>query len=210
MKRFASILGLLAAGVIALLVIPTGTAYAAPADTTSRPALDAGVAKVSLVGADYGTILVKLTDGSVFARTGDVLRVVDASGVTTERIDLRHVKAADRVVPMTAKVSAEGTEVELVPQVARHNVAKKKQRLTKAQAYNDMIAKANNNWSCAAPTVIAGAVIGGLIGLFFIVGWILGAGIGAVVGANMGYGNCGKGSKRGETVRAFWTWWNTP
>lgn len=210
MKRFALILVMLAAGVVALLVIPSGTAYAAPAVTASRASLDAGVAKASLAGADYGTILVELTNGSSFVSSGTSLDVVDAAGRTTERIDLANFRAADQTVPLTAKVSADRHSVALVPQVDRHTVAKKKKRLTKAQAYDDMIKKANNNWSCAAPSVIGGAVIGGLIGLFFIVGWIIGAGIGAVVGANIGYGNCGKGAKRGETVRAFWTWWNTP
>lgn len=208
MKRLASLFTLLAAGVVALLVVPTGTASAAPAQ---RPALDAGVANVSLVGADYGAILVKLTDGSTFHRVGESLRVVNRAGATTERIDLRHFTTGDRVVPMAAAVSADRASAEFVPQVARHTVAQpKKKRLTKAQAYNDLVAKANNNWNCAAPSVIGGAVIGGLIGLFVIVGWIPGAIIGAAIGANNGYGACGKGPKRGETVRAFWTWWNTP
>lgn len=210
MRRFASILGLLAAAVITLLVVPAGTAHAEP--VASRTALDAGAAKVSLGGADYGSIIVELAKGSVFQQSGDSLNVVNAAGVTTERIDLKNFAAADQVVPLKAALSADKTVVELLPQVAKNDVAKKKKpkRLTKAQAYDDMIRKANNNWSCAAPSVIAGAVIGGLIGLFFIVGWIIGAGIGAVIGADIGYGNCGKGKAKGETVRAFWTWWNTP
>ncbi|NDK91620.1 hypothetical protein GYA93_18850 [Gordonia desulfuricans] len=209
MRRFASILGLLAAAMVTLLVVPSGTAHADPA--ASRAALNGGAAKVSLGGADYGSIIVELAHGSHFRQAGNSLHVVNASGVTTETIDLAHFAAADQVVPLKATLSADGTVADLVPQATRHEVANKKpQRLTKAQAYDDMIRKANNNWSCAAPTVIAGAVIGGLIGLFVIVGWVIGAGIGAVIGADIGYGNCGKGKAKGETVRAFWTWWNTP
>lgn len=205
MKRIASIMGMLAVAFAALLVVPLGTANAAP-----RAMLGTGDVRGVLTGADYDTIHLQLNKGT-FKQSGDTLMVRNALGVTTERISLTSHQVAGKTIPMKAVVASDAKSVDLKPQVAKvakndvafkHNVAK----MTKAQAWNNLVTKANNNWSCAAPSVLVGAIVGGLIGFFVIVGAFWGIAAGAAVGAYIGYSNC----RGGETIRAFWTWWNTP
>jgi len=191
MNRITSVLGMLAAAVAALLVVPLGTANAAPA------AVKAGDAQISLVN-DYQTVSVKLHN-SVFRQQGDSLAIVNSLGKTTDRIPLV-VKSEGKSVPVSARVAADRKSAELTPhftktQVAKHNV----KGMTKAQAYNDLVNKANKNFNCALPAIAVGAIIGFFV---FFVGWV----IGGLIGAYIGYSNCGGG----ETIRAGQRWLSAP
>ena len=67
--------------------------------------------------------------------------------------------------------------------------------MTKAQAYNDLVNKANKNFNCALPAIAVGAIIGFFV---FFVGWV----IGWPDRCPIGYSNRGGG----ETIRAGQRW----
>lgn len=201
MKRLASVLGMIAIALTALLVVPTATAGAQPAAASG---VDNGNVRVSAVN-DYQTVLVQLRKGSI-KQVGNSVLLQDAKGKTTDRVPLT-VKGQDgKAIPVRAQVAADGKSAEFTPLASKHDVAKRKQgkKMTKAQAYDDMMRKANKHWACASPAVI----IGGIIGFFIF--WPITLPLGLAIGANIGYGNCGVGKQRGEAVTAFWKWYNTP
>jgi uncharacterized protein YcfJ len=196
-------MGMLAVAFAALLVVPLGTANAAP-----RAMLGTGDVRGVLTGTDYDTIHLQLNKGT-FKQSGDTLMVRNALGVTTERISLTSHQVVGKTIPMKAVVASDAKSVDLKPQVAKvaHPVAAKHNAAqTKAQAWNNLVAKANNNLSCATPSIIVGAIVGGILGFLIIIGAFWGIAAGAAVGAYIGYNSC----RGGETIRAFWTWWNTP
>ncbi len=195
MKRINSVLGMLAAAVAALLIVPLGTAAAAP-----RAGLTAGDVHASVTGADSQTVSLRLAKGT-FTTVGSTLKVANAQGVTTETINLNH-KVGAQVVPLRASVSKDHQSVDLSPMVKQH---RRQVSSTKDKAWNDLMMKANRNWPCAAPATIIGFVIG-----LFIPFWIVTLPLATAIGAYIGYSNCGVGKARGETVRAFNTWMSTP
>lgn len=197
MRKVFSILGALAAAVVALLVVPFGTAGATPAQT-----VDLGPVAVSLTDQ---AIEVTVSSGTV-KQVGNDLVLANSRGVVRERIPLQVATADGKTYPLRADVASNRKSVKLAPGAT--DVALPKRPLpkpkNKQQAYDQMMKLWNQNASCVAPA----AGVGALIGLFFIVGWIIGGAIGAYVGLD----NCGRGvwgdKYHGETIRAFWKWWN--
>ncbi|WP_448223289.1 hypothetical protein [Gordonia iterans] len=193
MKRVVSILGMLAAAVVALLVVPVGTAGATPAH-----AVDLGPVQVELVD---GAIALSVTSGAV-KQVGNELELTNARGVVKNRIPLSVTTSDRKTYPLRANVAADGKSVHFSPAALPKRPLPKPKN--KEQAYNQMMKLWNQNAACVGPA----AAVGALIGLFFIVGWI----VGGLIGAYVGLENCGRGvwgdRYRGETVRAFWKWWN--
>ncbi|MFT3900880.1 MAG: hypothetical protein QM728_11650 [Gordonia sp. (in: high G+C Gram-positive bacteria)] len=202
MRRLASILGLLAAAVAALMVVQPASAGAQPATNVGKPTF--------AVTPDNQAIVVSVTSGSI-KRVGDELVVNDARGAKT-RVPLT-VKNS----PISARVAADNKSAVLKP-MGYHEVLTYKRPLprpmNKGQAWYQLNALANQNWGCAAGPTAVGAIIGALVGIFLILAWPITTPIGAAIGAYVGYQNCGRGRwmdrYRGETIRAFWRWWNMP
>ncbi|QKT08263.1 hypothetical protein HUN08_14435 [Gordonia sp. X0973] len=204
MKRFTLILGMLAAAVAALLVIPVGTAGAQP-----LPSVDTGPVRVSVIG---DAVRVNVVSGSI-ARVGSELRLVNPAGVVKDRVPLRIQTRTGQTYPVQARVAADAKSAVLTP-IGRREAADPFRRplprpKNKGQAWGQLNYLANQNWGCASGPTAIGALIGAL--LFFL---IIPIAIGAAIGAYIGYDNCGRGRwgdrYHGETIRAFWTWWNMP
>lgn len=195
MKHLTYVLTAIASAAVALLLVPVGTAGAAPA-----PAVTTANFAVSATG-DSQSVLVKLRDG-VFQQVDGALLVVNSAGKTLERVPLS-VSGNGKTVPLRSSVAADKKSAELVPLVAqnRHQVSK-----ARDQAWNNMMAQLNKDWPCASGFVGGGALIGFLLGLLTIVGWPIGLGIGAAAGAYIGYTTCNNGAG----WRAAMKWWNTP
>ncbi len=184
-----------AAAMAAVLVVPMGTANAAP--TTTITAANFTVAAAS--GAQ--SVLVTLRDGA-FQRAGNALVVVDPRGRTVDRVPLTLVTRG-ATVPLHATVSEDRASAQIAPRVApqRHSASAKKD-----SAWNAMMAQLNKDWPCASGYVGGGALIGFLLGLLTIVGWTIGIAVGAAAGAYVGYTTC----NGGKGWRAVMNWWNTP
>ncbi|GED99348.1 hypothetical protein [Gordonia crocea] len=198
MKRFTSILGMIAAVVAALLVVQPATAGAARQGVNVGP--------MTFAYTDDG-VKVDMTSGKV-QQVGDQLLFSNAQGKVKNRVPLAVKNPQNGTsVPLEAKVAANGKSVVLKPQA----VAKKKglkyqplkTKINKDQANAQMNYVFQRNAACIG----GAALVGALIGFFFIVGWIIGAAIGAAVGVaqcGSGYFN---GRYAGETLRAFQIWW---
>lgn len=193
MKKVTALIGFLAAFVAVLLVVPVGTAAAAP--TRSVNTNDAIVA----IAPSGDSITVKLRSGKfVPNQATNEVKVTDAAGKVTETVPLTLRSSDGQATHVRTALSADRKTATFTA-LDRHNVAKKKpKRLTKDQAYMKMMYQLNKDWPCAAPYVIGGLIIG----FFFIVGWI----IGGLIGAYIGYTTC----NHGAAWRAAVTWWNTP
>lgn len=192
MKTCSSIVAAIAAFVVALMVVPPGTAGAAPSVPIHTPNLSVTAA------GDSQSLTVHLRNG-VFRQVGDELQVVDASGAVTEQIPLT-VATRGKTGSVRAVVAGDRKSVRLAPLAGvRHQASAAKDR-----AWNNMAAQANRDWPCAAGYIGGGALIGLLVGLL-IFGWIT-VPIGAAIGAYVGYTTC----NHGATWRAAVKWWNTP
>ena len=193
MRRIVTLMGILAAAVVALLVVPVGTVAAVPAQ-----AVNLGPVQVAL--SDQA-IELTVSSGSV-KQVGSELELSNSRGVVKNRIPLSVTTTDGKTYPLKADVAANGKAASLTPVAAPKRPLPKPKN--KEQAYNQMMKLWNQNAGCVAPA----AGVGALIGLFFIVGWI----IGGLIGAYVGLENCGRGmwgdKYRGETIRAFWKWWN--
>ncbi|MEZ5210157.1 hypothetical protein [Gordonia sp. (in: high G+C Gram-positive bacteria)] len=180
----------LAAFLAAILVVPVGAVDAAPARAQVFRAGDV----TAVIAPDGHEITVNLGSGSLATdAASNTLTVFDGKGRVSEVVPLGAV---------TADVAADQKSAVLsgAPAV-RHPVSRAKDK-----AYADMMMKLNRNWPCAAPSVIAGGIIGFLVGFFLILGWVLATPIGLGIGAFVGYSNCG----HGETIRAIQKWIGTP
>lgn len=201
MKRIVSMFGILTAAVVALLVIPVATAGAEPAQSApSAQTFNLGPVQLALGG---DAIEVTMNSGAV-KQVGNDLVLSNAQGVVKERVPLTVRTADGQSYALGANVAADGKSARLVPNDVKLPNRPLKQPRSKEQAYNNMMKLWDQNAACVAPA----AAVGALIGLFFIVGWI----VGGLIGAYVGLDNCGRGvwgdRYHGETIRAFWTWWN--
>ncbi|MDL9937872.1 DUF456 domain-containing protein [Gordonia sp. ABSL1-1] len=193
MRKVTTLLGLLAAFVVALLLVPVGTAGASPVRSVNTGASNVEIAP------NGESITVTLRDGKfVPNQAANEVRVVNARGQVTETVPLTLKSANGQVVHVASALSADGKSAKFTA-LDRQPVAKKKsKRMTKEQAYMKMMYQLNKDWPCAAPYVIGGLIIG----FFVIVGWI----IGGLIGAYIGYTTC----NHGAAWRAAVNWWNTP
>lgn len=193
MRFVTSTLGVVAAVVVALLVVPMGTAGAAPLRSVATPGATVAVA------ADGGSFTVTLRDGRfVPSPASNEVKVVDSRGKLVETVPLAPVSQG-KVVRIGSVLSADhktATFSSSARQVAAKTPVAK--RMTKDQAYMKMMYQLNKDWPCAAPYIIGGLIIG----FFFIVGWI----IGGLIGAYIGYTTCNHGAAWNAAVN----WWNTP
>lgn len=190
MKRYSTLLAVFTAFLAALLVVPLGTAHAAPATSQKLTVGDA----TATIAPNGGQATIALRDGTFVKNAAkNEIYVRNGNGQITEIIPMGSAKST---------VSADAKSVVLTGAPQAHSVAKqdvaKKKKLTKPQAWDRMVYQLNKDLNCAAPAIIVGAIIG----LFFIVGWI----IGGLIGAFVGYSNC----SNGKAIRDIQTWINTP
>ncbi|MFT4200989.1 hypothetical protein [Gordonia sp. (in: high G+C Gram-positive bacteria)] len=203
MKRLALILGMLAAAVAALMVVQPAMAGAQP------PTISAGPVHVSLVNNDTA-IAIKTTDGTI-NRVGNELQFMNSKGSVKGRVPLAQ-RIEGTTVPVEVNLASDAKSATLTP----HQVALPRRPLprprNKGEAWGQLNYLWGQNAGCVGPPALVGAIIGFFVG-FIIFGWIT-TPIGAAIGAYIGLDNCGRGRwgdrYHGETIRAFWRWWNMP
>ena len=153
--------------------LASGTAHGEPA-VLADPAVTS-----SANGIDYqvgmsgdGQSIVATVGGGEFELTADrsAVTLADATGNVVERLPLSYV-AHGQEVPLAAAIADDGQTLTLTPASAPL------QYITPGQDW--FMAELQH----AAPGALVGAIIGGLIGIFFFgIGLIPGAAIGAVIG----------------------------
>ena len=153
--------------------LASGTAHGEPA-VLADPAVTS-----SANGIDYqvgmsgdGQSIVATVGGGEFELTADrsAVTLADATGNVVERLPLSYV-AHGQEVPLAAAIADDGQTLTLTPASAPLQYISPGQDWFMAELQH------------AAPGALVGAIIGGLIGIFFFgIGLIPGAAIGAVIG----------------------------
>ncbi|MEU0542992.1 hypothetical protein ABZ319_24280 [Nocardia sp. NPDC005978] len=162
---------------IATLCVATATAHGEPA--VANPGIsgvDRGVEYITSLAPDRSTVSTTLSGGRFEVAAGAV-SVIAPSGETIASLPLVY-RVADRTVSVLPEVDAAGTTLTVRPANAADVVAPTAESVALQNVAN-------------AGTIVAGAVIGCLVGIvigiwFFGIGAIIGCGVGGLIGAIIG------------------------
>ncbi|MGV9413650.1 hypothetical protein ACWDOP_27430 [Nocardia sp. NPDC003693] len=162
---------------IATLCVATATAHGEPG--VANPGIsgvDRGVEYTTSLAPDRSAVTTTLAAGR-FEPVAGAVNVIGPAGETIAALPLTY-QVADRTVSVLPEIDAAGTTLTVRPANAADVVVPTAESVALQQVAN-------------AGTIVAGAVIGCLVGIvigiwFFGIGAIIGCGVGGLIGAIIG------------------------